>query len=110
MTKCTTYCFDEHKVETIKHNNSTYDYPSISNILKTLGDERRLRIMHALTQEMELCVCDLSIIIDATIANTSHHLRKLHGENMVDYRKDGKLVFYSITNPQIKKLVLTILD
>jgi len=59
-----------------------------------LGDPGRLAILLALAAD-ELCVCDLSQVLDAGISAVSHQLRLLRGAGLVKYRSEGKLAFYS---------------
>jgi len=67
----------------------------LTNIFKILSDETRLRMIVLLYQE-ELCVCELSGILDVPQPNISKNLSKLRDLNIVtDVRKE-KFVFYSL--------------
>lgn len=76
----------------------------IADIFKILGDPTRLKIILALI-ENELCVCDLSAVTGASVSAVSHQLRLLRSGRLVKYRKDGKMVYYSIDDDHIKILV-----
>ncbi|MBM7630973.1 DNA-binding transcriptional ArsR family regulator [Geomicrobium sediminis] len=58
-----------------------------------------------MTQENELCVCDVANIIGTTNATASHHLRHLRNLRLAKSRKEGKLVFYSLDDPHVTALI-----
>ncbi len=66
----------------------------LSSILGLAGNEVRLKILYSIYEENELCVCDLSDILNMNISAISQHLRKLKDGNIVDVRKDGQTYFY----------------
>ncbi|MGM0899655.1 MAG: ArsR/SmtB family transcription factor [Bacillota bacterium] len=78
----------------------------VAKIFKALSDETRIKIAYALSVEEELCVCDVAQIVEATTATTSHHLRLLKKLGLAKYRKEGKLVYYSLDDSHVKQLVL----
>ncbi|TJY42905.1 helix-turn-helix transcriptional regulator [Cohnella pontilimi] len=71
-----------------------------------LADDTRMKIAYALSKEEELCVCDVANITGSTIANVSHHLRTLKNMGLAKYRKEGKLVFYSLDDDHVKQLIM----
>ncbi|WP_040980504.1 MULTISPECIES: ArsR/SmtB family transcription factor [Oceanobacillus] len=102
---CETFCYDEEKVNRIQEDLETIDISSVAHFLKAIADDRRAKIAYALCQEEELCVCDVANIIGVTVANASHHLRTLHKQGIVKFRKEGKLAFYSLDNEHIKQIM-----
>lgn len=102
---CEIFCYDEEKVNRIQADLQQQDISSVARLFKVLADENRAKISYALCQEDELCVCDIANIIGSSIATASHHLRTLHKQGIVTYRKEGKLAFYSLENEQIKQLM-----
>ncbi len=64
---------------------------------KALGDPTRLAIAMALREGLELCVCDLGWITMRAENLVGHHLRALREAGLADSRRDGKIVFYSLT-------------
>lgn len=70
---------------------------SAADALKTVGHPNRLRILEALDGR-ELCVCDLTQVLGVSMSATSQHLRDLRQLGAVEFRVDGKLVYYSIAN------------
>lgn len=104
MKKETTeFYYDKAKVEQIKPLMD--DIKDVELIFKALADPTRLKIAYALTLAKELCVNDVAHIIDATPATASHHLRLLRTMRLVKYRKEGKVVFYSLDDDHVRQLV-----
>ncbi|KAB7672207.1 ArsR/SmtB family transcription factor [Bacillus sp. B1-b2] len=103
---CEIYCYDEEKVNRIQGDLNKVDFSSLSQLLKSIADENRAKITYALCQDEELCVCDVANIIGASVANASHHLRTLHKQGIVKYRKEGKLAFYSLGNEHIQQIMM----
>lgn len=103
---CEIYCYDEEKVNRIQGNLQTVDISSVAQILKAIADENRAKITYALCQDDELCVCDIANIIGVTVANASHHLRTLHKQGIVKFRKEGKLAFYSLDDEHIRQIMM----
>lgn len=102
---CEVYSYDEKKVNRIQEELKTEDIASVAQLFKALADENRAKITFALCQENELCVCDIANIIGSSIATASHHLRTLYKQGIVKYRKEGKLVFYSLDDEHIKQIM-----
>ena len=107
---CEIYCYDEKKVNRVRERLSDMDTRAMVRIVKALADDTRMKIMLALCEEDELCVCDVANIIGTTVANASHHLRLLHHMGLAKYRKEGKLVFYSLDDEHVRQLVLLALE
>jgi DNA-binding transcriptional ArsR family regulator len=64
---------------------------------KALGDPTRLTIALALREGNELCVCDLGWITSRAENLVGHHLRVLREAGLAHSRRDGKVVFYALT-------------
>ncbi|MBM4765259.1 metalloregulator ArsR/SmtB family transcription factor [Bacillus sp. B15-48] len=103
---CEIYCYDEAKVKRIQGEMHKEDIGSVAGIFKALADENRAKITYSLCQDDELCVCDVANIIGSTVATASHHLRTLHKQGIVKYRKEGKLAFYSLDDDHIRQLMM----
>lgn len=80
------------------------DLYDLSDFFKVLGDSTRIKIMWAL-EESEMCVCDLAVLLNMTKSAISHQLRSLRQANLVKYRKEGKVVYYSLSDDHIKSIV-----
>lgn len=74
------------------------------DLFKILGDVNRIRILLAL-QHSELCVCELSLLLDMSQSSVSHQLRHLRNKNLVKFRKENKQIFYSLVDEEIIKLI-----
>lgn len=70
----------------------------LSRVLALAGNEVRLKILYLLDQETKLCPCDLSDILGMTIPAVSQHLRKLKDGNIVEARREGQTIFYTLGN------------
>ncbi len=79
----------------LKSAQTSFGY--LSNILALAGNEVRLKILYLLEEEKELCPCDLSDILGMSIPAVSQHLRKLKDGNIVETRKSGQTIYYSLT-------------
>jgi ArsR family transcriptional regulator len=75
----------------------------LSDFFKVLGDSTRVKIMWAL-DESEMCVCDLAVLLNMTKSAISHQLRSLKQANLVKFRRDGKVVYYSLSDDHVKEI------
>lgn len=74
-------------------------------LLKTLGDKNRLKLLYLLTQTDELCVCEISDLLEISQPLTSHMLRLLKQMDILESRKNGTSVYYSIKKEEIKEFL-----
>ncbi|WP_010529390.1 ArsR/SmtB family transcription factor [Lentibacillus jeotgali] len=102
---CDVTCINEEKVDRVKQELNGQPIDKVIGLYKLLADRNRLQIASALLVEKELCVCDLANIIGATIATTSHHLRKLSKAGIATFRKEGKLAYYSLSDEHMKQVI-----
>lgn len=75
----------------------------VADLFKVFGDSTRARIICALSIS-ELCVCDLSALLDMSQSAVSHQLRTLKQARIVKNRRSGKVVYYSLDDEHIKAL------
>jgi ArsR family transcriptional regulator, lead/cadmium/zinc/bismuth-responsive transcriptional repressor len=75
----------------------------LADLFKTLGDSTRIKILCALFQA-EMCVCDIAALLGMTQSAISHQLRVLKQASLVKYRKDGKVVYYSLDDEHVKSI------
>lgn len=101
---CEVTCIDEGKVNSVQKQLSGQNHLEVARIFKALSDDTRIKIAYALSLE-ELCVCDVANIVGSTTATASHHLRLLKNLGLAKYRKEGKLVFYSLDDEHVKQLI-----
>lgn len=76
---------------------------NLAELFKAFGDATRMRILWALA-ESEMCVCDIAVLSNMTVSAISHQLRVLKQARLVKYRKDGKIVYYSLDDEHIKHI------
>jgi len=105
---CDIYCYDEPKVRKVQEALKQQDISGMAKMFKVLADETRMKIAFALCEESELCVCDVANIIGSSMATASHHLRTLKDLGLAKFRKEGKLVFYSLEDEHVRQLVLMV--
>ena len=79
---------------------------SLSLFFKAISDETRINIICALNIS-EMCVCDLTAVLNMTKSAVSHQLRTLREAGIVKNRKDGKIVFYSLVDDHVREIVET---
>jgi DNA-binding transcriptional ArsR family regulator len=72
----------------------------LAELYRTMGDPTRLKIIQAL-QEQELCVCDLSAVVEVSESAVSHQLRLLRAQKLLKFRREGKVVYYSLDDQHI---------
>jgi DNA-binding transcriptional ArsR family regulator len=78
-------------------------------LLSALADKSRLKILYALGDGRELCVCDVATMLGVKVAVASHHLRKLRDLKILKYRNDGKLAYYSLRDQRISDVLNCVL-
>lgn len=95
---CDLLCIDLPVAEMARGNlPSPPALASASGRAKAFADPTRLAIAAALHMSFELCVCDLSWIVAKPQNLVSHHLGKLRAQGLAQSRRDGKIVFYALT-------------
>jgi ArsR family transcriptional regulator len=107
---CETEIVDQQKVdEAIKKLEDFETISDMADIFKLLGEPTRLKIVLALMNS-ELCVCDLSAVLNSNISTVSHQLRLLKSAKLVKFRKEGKMVYYSVDDHHISGAIDKIKD
>ncbi|ACV62598.1 transcriptional regulator, ArsR family [Desulfofarcimen acetoxidans DSM 771] len=102
---CEIECINTEVVNEIKkYLPDIEEVQKLSAIYKALGDPTRFKILFCLKQE-EMCVCDISAILDMSQSAISHQLRVLRNLRIVKYRKEGKMVFYSLDDKHIFRIL-----
>lgn len=94
---------EEYKDELIQLAQEVADRETVkkqSRFFKALADEKRLRIL-SLLEVREMCVCEVMIALGLTQPNASHHLGILENVGLVKRRKEGKWVYYAISDQEL---------
>lgn len=76
----------------------------LSNFFSTLGDFTRIKILNALSKE-ELCVYDITSLMNITQSAVSHQLKTLKKANLVKSRRQGKEIFYSLADNHVLTII-----
>lgn len=99
---CQTVCVDQQTVARLRRQLPVSD--DLAQLFKVLADDTRVKIVCLLSLQ-ELCVCDIAETLGATPSNVSHHLRLLRGARLVKYRREGKMVFYSLDDHHVEAII-----
>jgi len=75
----------------------------LAELFKVFGDTTRIKILCALA-ESEMCVCDIAVLLNMTQSSISHQLRVLKQARLVRYRREGKVVYYSLDDDHVKQI------
>jgi DNA-binding transcriptional ArsR family regulator len=72
----------------------------LSDLFKVFGDSTRVKIICALLRS-EMCVCDIAALLGMSKSAISHQLRTLRQTRLVKYRREGKVVYYSLEDEHV---------
>mgnify|MGYP000242218330 CR=1 FL=1 len=84
----------------LPEDETLYD---LAELFKVFGDSTRIKILCALF-EAEMCVCDLSALLNVSQSAISHQLRVLKSSRLVKFRRAGKIIYYSLDDEHIKHI------
>lgn len=87
--------------DTMPEETELYD---LVELFKVFGDSTRIRILFVLF-EAEVCVCDLAKVLNMTQSAISHQLRILKANKLVNSRREGKSVFYSLADGHVRTII-----
>lgn len=76
----------------------------LAELFKVFGDSTRIRILYALS-ESELCVGDISQILSLSQSAVSHQLKILKDAKLVRFRREGKVIFYSLDDDHVRNII-----
>ena len=80
------------------------EYLNLASLFKMFGDGTRIQILHALEQS-EMCVCDLAVLLGVTKSAISHQLKALRLANLVKFRREAQIVYYSLADDHVKEIL-----
>jgi ArsR family transcriptional regulator len=75
----------------------------LADFFSVFGDSTRIRILNGLLFA-EMCVCDLSALLNMKQSAVSHQLRVLKQANLVKNRREGKIVYYSLKDDHVQTI------
>ncbi len=76
---------------------------NIADFYKALADSTRIKIIDLLDHS-EMCVCDISVLLNMTKSAVSHQLKNLREMNLIKARREGKEVWYSLADKHVKEV------
>ena len=76
----------------------------LAELFKIFGDSTRIKILYLLF-ESEMCVCDIAQMLRMTQSAISHQLAVLKKSKLVKYRREGKTVFYSLSDGHVRTII-----
>ena len=85
----------------IKDENELYD---LAELFKVFGDSTRIRILFALFEE-ERCVIDIAQALAITQSAISHQLKILKQSKLVKSRRDGKQIYYALSDDHVRSII-----
>lgn len=104
VESCDCTAIHEDVVREVKKNmpeeEKLYD---LAELFKVFGDTTRIKILYALFSS-EMCVCDIANLLGMKQSAISHQLKVLRHARLVKYRREGKVVYYSLDDDHIKKI------
>ncbi|MGH1601278.1 ArsR/SmtB family transcription factor [Campylobacter majalis] len=101
---CEIDCIHDEILSTVK--SEMPDDESLINLadfFKNFGDTTRVKILWALSVS-QMCVCDIAVLLNMSQSSISHQLRVLKSNKIVKNRRDGKIVYYSLTDEHITQI------
>lgn len=92
-------------IEDLQHDLEDEElFDSLSSLFRLYSDPTRIRIIYLLA-EKSLCVQDIASILNAKQSNTSHQLAILKNKNVVKAIRQGKKVYYTLSDEHISSIL-----
>jgi DNA-binding transcriptional ArsR family regulator len=105
LDRCDVVAVDAERVRAVRQRLvSPAVAEQMAALFKVLSDPSRCRLVAAIMEAGELCVCDLAATVAMSESNVSHHLRVLRSHGLVRARRAGKMVFYSPDDAHVRAL------
>jgi ArsR family transcriptional regulator len=102
---CEVRCINEQDVSRARAELLEAEtYSGLGSLFAALGDPTRARIVHILLRQ-EMCTCDISALVGVSESAVSQHLRLLRQLRLVKFRRQGKLVYYSLDDSHVAELI-----
>jgi len=98
-----------HEEELKELRDCLHEVEGLSEFFKIMADETRVRVLRLLSKS-ELCVFELSALLDMSLPAISHHLRLLKMMKLVAHRREGRHVFYCLDDHHVEKLITVAVD
>lgn len=82
----------------------------LAEIFDVLRDSNRLKLLTAMLEGGEMCVCDLAAVVGMSESSTSHALRLLRLNGVVKVRRSGRMAYYSLQDGHVRMMLDLALD
>lgn len=106
MDACATRIVHPDRVaDTLASMPPRADLDDLADIFVLLGEPGRLRILAALAQTDELCVCDLAAVVTMSESSVSHALRLLRAARIVTVHRRGRMAYYQLDDTHVRMLL-----
>ena len=106
LDRCDVVVVDAQRVREVRERLVTAATAErMAAVFKVLADPSRCRLVAALIEAGELCVCDLAATVGMSQSSVSHHLRVLRAFDLVRARREGRSVFYRPDDEHIRQLL-----
>ena len=106
LDRCETACVEPERVsEVFARLPEPAVFQDLAETFRVLADPGRVRLISALLEAGELCVCDLAAVTGLSQTACSHNLRLLRSSRLVRYRKQGRNVYYALDDAHIRLLL-----
>lgn len=103
---CAVGCVHPEKVAlVVAHSPDPDELVTVTGVFKLLGDPTRARLLYALLEAGELCVCDLAASTSTAESTVSQSLRMLRASGVVAGRREGRNVFYRLSDGHVRMLL-----
>ncbi len=90
-------------LKVLPNDETLYD---LAELFKMFGDSTRIKILYTLFDN-ELCVGDIAQLLNLTQSSVSHQLRILKDSKLVKFRREGKIIFYSLADEHVRLIIGT---
>lgn len=103
------YCC-QHNTSDDKINNEEINLPTdsrlrdLADLYKLFSDFSRIKLLYLLANG-ELCVCNITKLMDINQSAVSNHLRLLRGSKLIKFRKEGKNTYYSLADRHVESIL-----
>lgn len=105
LEKCDYLCLHKDVIDQVMlHMPEETQLYDLAELFKIFGDTTRIKILYVLFQA-EMCVCDIAQLLNMSQSAISHQLRILKQAKLVKSRRDGKTIFYSLSDSHVRAII-----
>ena len=102
---CDSTCVHKDVVDAVKSTFMAEEVLfDLADFYKIFGDTTRIKILYAIDKQ-DLCVCDIASILNMTVSAVSHQLKQLRDSNLVKTRREGKSIYYSLSDDHVRQII-----